>query len=50
MANFLLEVGTEELPASFLSGALAQWKRQIPLSLKENFACHPVNLWILRQG
>ena len=37
MTNFLLEVGTEELPASFLSGALAQWKRQIPISLQENF-------------
>ena len=37
MANFLLEVGTEELPASFLSGALTQWKQLIPESLKENF-------------
>ena len=37
MANFLLEVGTEELPASFLSGAIAQWKQMIPQSLKENF-------------
>ena len=37
MANFLLEVGTEELPASFLSGALSQWKQMIPESLKENF-------------
>ena len=37
MANFLLEVGTEELPASFLSGALTQWKQLIPQSLKENF-------------
>ncbi|MEB3219153.1 MAG: glycine--tRNA ligase subunit beta [Nostocales cyanobacterium 94392] len=37
MANFLLEVGTEELPASFLSGAIAQWKQGIPLSLQENF-------------
>ncbi|MBE9214130.1 glycine--tRNA ligase subunit beta [Plectonema cf. radiosum LEGE 06105] len=37
MANFLLEVGTEELPASFLSGAIAQWKQRIPLSLQENF-------------
>ena len=37
MANFLLEVGTEELPASFLSGAIAQWKQLIPESLKENF-------------
>ncbi|MBV6627872.1 MAG: glycine--tRNA ligase subunit beta [Rivularia sp. (in: Bacteria)] len=37
MANFLLEVGTEELPASFLSGALSQWKQMIPESLQENF-------------
>ncbi|MCJ8281869.1 MAG: glycine--tRNA ligase subunit beta, partial [Rivularia sp. ALOHA_DT_140] len=37
MANFLLEVGTEELPAGFLSGALSQWKQMIPASLKENF-------------
>ena len=37
MANFLLEVGTEELPASFLGGAITQWKAQIPISLKENF-------------
>ncbi|MGJ5674869.1 MAG: glycine--tRNA ligase subunit beta [Nostochopsis sp.] len=33
---FLLEVGTEELPASFLSGAIAQWKLLIPRSLQEN--------------
>jgi glycyl-tRNA synthetase beta chain len=37
MANFLLEVGTEELPASFLSGAITQWKQLIPQSLQENF-------------
>ncbi|NJO57791.1 MAG: glycine--tRNA ligase subunit beta [Richelia sp. RM2_1_2] len=37
MANFLLEVGTEELPASFLSSAITQWKQRIPLSLQENF-------------
>ena len=26
MATFLLEVGTEELPASFVSDAMAQWR------------------------
>jgi glycyl-tRNA synthetase beta chain len=36
MASFLLEVGTEELPASFLSGAIAQWQQRIPKSLDEN--------------
>ncbi|WP_414576332.1 glycine--tRNA ligase subunit beta [Anabaena sp. CCY 9402-a] len=33
MSAFLLEVGTEELPASFLSGAIAQWRSRIPQSL-----------------
>jgi glycyl-tRNA synthetase beta chain len=33
MPNFLLEVGTEELPASFLSSAVKQWKQRIPQSL-----------------
>ncbi|MDZ8187994.1 MAG: glycine--tRNA ligase subunit beta [Nostoc sp. ChiSLP02] len=33
---FLLEIGTEELPANFLSGALAQWQERIPRSLAEN--------------
>ncbi|MBD2205122.1 glycine--tRNA ligase subunit beta [Calothrix sp. FACHB-1219] len=36
MANFLLEVGTEELPAGFLGGALAQWRSLIPQSLVIN--------------
>ncbi|GAX43285.1 glycyl-tRNA synthetase subunit beta [Tolypothrix sp. NIES-4075] len=34
MTNFLLEVGTEELPASFLSSAVKQWKQRIPQSLQ----------------
>jgi len=34
MTTFLLEVGTEELPASFLSDAIAQWKLRIPESLE----------------
>lgn len=36
MASFLLEVGTEELPASFVSSAIAQWKERIPQSLSAN--------------
>ncbi|MDB9528081.1 glycine--tRNA ligase subunit beta [Oscillatoria sp. CS-180] len=37
MATFLLEVGTEELPASFVSEALAQWREHIPAQLAEAF-------------
>lgn len=37
MANYLLEVGTEELPADFITGAIAQWQTRIPQSLTENF-------------
>jgi glycyl-tRNA synthetase beta chain len=37
MATFLLEVGTEELPASFVSSALEQWRSRIPASLAEVF-------------
>ncbi|MFM6089876.1 MAG: glycine--tRNA ligase subunit beta [Dolichospermum sp.] len=33
MPAFLLEVGTEELPAGFLSDAIVQWKSRIPQSL-----------------
>ncbi|MGD1950653.1 MAG: glycine--tRNA ligase subunit beta [Leptolyngbyaceae cyanobacterium] len=35
MATFLLEVGTEDLPASFVSDALEQWKAKIPAELGE---------------
>jgi len=35
MPAFLLEVGTEELPASFIDGAIAQWRDRIPASLNE---------------
>lgn len=35
MATFLLEVGTEELPASFVDDALQQWRSRIPQSLSE---------------
>ncbi|MGB3299645.1 MAG: glycine--tRNA ligase subunit beta [Phormidesmis sp.] len=37
MATFLLEVGTEELPASFVWQAIAQWQAKLPAELKENF-------------
>jgi glycyl-tRNA synthetase beta chain len=37
MATFLLEVGTEELPAAFVASAIAQWQTQIPKSLTENW-------------
>jgi glycyl-tRNA synthetase beta chain len=33
MAQFLLEVGTEELPADFVTSAIAQWQEKIPQSL-----------------
>ncbi len=36
MVAFLLEVGTEELPASFVESALAQWQTLIPGSLAEH--------------
>ncbi len=37
MVTFLLEVGTEELPASFVASALEQWRSRIPTSLSESF-------------
>ena len=37
MANFLFEVGTEELPADFVSSAIAQWQTKIPDSLAAEF-------------
>jgi glycyl-tRNA synthetase beta chain len=37
MLTFLLEVGTEELPADFVDSAIAQWKSRIPQSLGEQF-------------
>jgi len=36
MPKFLLEVGTEELPASFVNDAIEQWRSRIPQSLAEN--------------
>ncbi|MFK8184669.1 MAG: glycine--tRNA ligase subunit beta [Phormidesmis sp.] len=40
MATFLLEVGTEELPASFVSSALSQWRAMLPAALEESFLNH----------
>lgn len=37
MPTFLLEVGTEELPASFITSAIQQWQKLIPSSLEEHF-------------
>lgn len=37
MATFLLEVGTEELPASFVASAVNQWRSLIPKRLGEQF-------------
>ena len=37
MSDFLLEVGTEELPADFVTSAIAQWQAKIPQSLSEEF-------------
>jgi glycyl-tRNA synthetase beta chain len=37
MPTFLLEVGTEELPADFVDSAIAQWQSLLPKSLDEQF-------------
>jgi len=37
MTTFLLEIGTEELPADFVADAITQWKTLIPHSLEEHF-------------
>ena len=36
MPNFLLEVGTEDLPAGFVGDATQQWQQKIPVSLAEH--------------
>jgi glycyl-tRNA synthetase beta chain len=36
MSSFLLEVGTEELPADFVESAISQWESRLPTSLNEN--------------
>ncbi|HEY9653781.1 MAG TPA: glycine--tRNA ligase subunit beta, partial [Coleofasciculaceae cyanobacterium] len=37
MPTFLLEVGTEELPADFVASAIAQWQSRLPKTLDEQF-------------
>ena len=37
MATFLLEVGTEELPAGFVDEALTQWRSRLPQTLQEHY-------------
>ncbi len=37
MVSFLLEVGTEELPADFLDSAIAQWETRVPNTLQKQF-------------
>jgi glycyl-tRNA synthetase beta chain len=37
MVNFLLEIGTEELPADFVSSAISQWQQRISKSLAAEF-------------
>ena len=37
MAAFLLELGTEELPASFVCDSAQQWQRLVPATLAEQF-------------
>lgn len=46
MATFLLEVGTEELPASFVAEALGQWHDRIPQSLQaQGLPWEAVQVW-----
>lgn len=40
MADFLLEVGCEELPPKFVDSIIPQWSELIPLSLKELHITH----------
>lgn len=58
MPDFLLEVGTEELPADFVQNAIAQWRKRIPSDLQDqqltpqgfNFYGTPRRLAILITG
>ncbi len=46
MPSFLLEVGTEELPASFVDEALSQWRSRIPKQLAElNLASESIQFY-----
>jgi len=37
MSDFLLEIGTEELPASFVDSAIAQWQKKIKNHLESEY-------------
>ena len=37
MPNFLLEIGTEELPADFVDSAISQWQNRIEKDLEKEF-------------
>ena len=46
MPNLLLEVGTEELPATFVDSAIQQWRSRIPHSLTENsITCSAIEVY-----
>jgi glycyl-tRNA synthetase beta chain len=46
MATFLLEVGTEELPAAFVASALGQWRSRIPQDLQQHLlSCDRVEIF-----
>lgn len=46
MPNLLLEVGTEELPATFVDSAIQQWRSRIPQSLTENsITCSAIEVY-----
>ncbi|BAQ62213.1 glycyl-tRNA synthetase beta chain [Geminocystis sp. NIES-3708] len=46
MANFLLEIGTEELPADFINSAISQWQNKIEQNLKDEFlSAHNINIY-----
>jgi glycyl-tRNA synthetase beta chain len=46
MATFLLEVGTEELPAAFVASALQQWRSQVTQDLQQHLlTCESVAIY-----
>jgi glycyl-tRNA synthetase beta chain len=46
MSDLLLEVGTEDLPAGFISDAIRQWEKMIPASLTaESLTYHSVQIY-----
>ncbi len=42
MVTFLLEIGTEELPATFVSEAIQQWQKLIPTTLTEAYLTNDI--------